>query len=198
MNFLAHLYLSGNSDELKIGNFIGDYVKGRKYQDYPIMVQQGILIHRQIDSFIDAHPDIKPGKLRLRKKYGRYAGIVTDIFCDHFLAKEWNKYSQQELNSFIKKVHSLLINHHRILPAKVKSFLPYLVVNKRLLSYATISGVKKTLHSMSKYSTLPAASDFAIEILKTYYHDYLTEFHVFFPKIIRFLQEKYEIQGIGE
>ena len=28
MNFLAHLYLSGEDEELLIGNFIADYVKG--------------------------------------------------------------------------------------------------------------------------------------------------------------------------
>ena len=56
MNFLAHIYLSGEGDELlSIGNFIADTVRGKEYLQYPEAMPRGILLHRRIDTFTDAH-----------------------------------------------------------------------------------------------------------------------------------------------
>jgi len=35
MNFLAHIYLSGEDDFVKIGNFMADSIRGSQYLDYP-------------------------------------------------------------------------------------------------------------------------------------------------------------------
>ncbi|MDD3273470.1 MAG: DUF479 domain-containing protein, partial [Bacteroidales bacterium] len=56
MNYLAHIYLSGSNRQLQVGNFIGDFVKGRKHENYPKGIQKGILLHREIDRFTDCHP----------------------------------------------------------------------------------------------------------------------------------------------
>ena len=89
MNFLAHIYLSGDDPELKIGNFIADAVKGKKYTTYPQKIQEGIILHRKIDSFTDAHPIVKKSASRLFSKYGHYNSVIVDILYDHFLAKNW-------------------------------------------------------------------------------------------------------------
>ena len=92
MNFLAHIYLSGDSRELLIGNFIGDYVKGKDYEKYPPAIQDGILLHRKIDWFTDDHSITKKAKKLVRGQYGLYAGIVIDIFYDHYLSANWDQY----------------------------------------------------------------------------------------------------------
>ena len=51
MNFLAHIFLSGNDEEVMIGNFIADAVKGRDYLGYSDGIVKGILLHRRIDAF---------------------------------------------------------------------------------------------------------------------------------------------------
>ena len=79
MNYLAHIYLSGESDEIIVGNFIGDFVKGNKYQKYPEKVAFGIQMHRSIDMFTDQHPDVREFVNILKPGYGRYAGIVADV-----------------------------------------------------------------------------------------------------------------------
>jgi len=92
MNYLAHLYLSGPSEEIKVGNFIGDYVKGNNYNRYSQKIQKGILMHRQIDSFMDNHPITRQSASIFKTRYKRYSSVVIDIIYDHFLATSWNNY----------------------------------------------------------------------------------------------------------
>ena len=96
MNYLAHIYLSGESDDIILGNFIGDYVKGNKHQNFPEQVAYGILLHRAIDSSTDRHPLVRECIELIRPGYGRYSGIVADVFFDHFLAANWNDYCSTE------------------------------------------------------------------------------------------------------
>ena len=88
MNYLAHLYLSGDSEQLLVGNFIGDYVKGNKYRSYSDEIAKGILLHRYIDSFTDQHIKHRAAKLYFKEEFGHYSGIIIDFIYDHFLAKK--------------------------------------------------------------------------------------------------------------
>ena len=67
MNYLAHIYLSGNNDFITIGNFIADGIRGNRYKKYPKEIQIGILLHREIDTFTDAHPIVRQSTKRLHK-----------------------------------------------------------------------------------------------------------------------------------
>lgn len=81
MNFLAHLYLSGDDPDIRIGNFIGDFVKGRNPEgQFPARVALGIQAHRLIDQFTDAHPLVRSSKDRIRAKYRHYSGVIVDIY----------------------------------------------------------------------------------------------------------------------
>ena len=94
MNFLSHLYLAGNSEGLIIGNFIADSVKGSAYNNFSKEIQQGLILHRKIDSFTDSHPVVEQSKQRLRAKYKKYSSVIVDIYYDHYLAINWKKYSE--------------------------------------------------------------------------------------------------------
>ena len=165
MNYLAHLYLSGDDEKTLVGNFIGDYVKSKKFENYPEKIQKGILLHRQIDSFTDSHPKFREAKELFRPEYGLYSGIMVDFFYDHFLAVNWNKYSTVTLRSFSKRTHAILLSNFMNLPARVQGFLPFLIQNRRLESYATVDGIIQSIEIMSKYSSLPDKSDFARNVL---------------------------------
>ena len=65
MNFLAHLYLSGNDENIMIGNFIGDHVKGNNFLKYDESIIFGIKLHRMIDAFTDSHPLVEESKKHL-------------------------------------------------------------------------------------------------------------------------------------
>ena len=108
MNYLAHIYLSGDDEEIIIGNFIGDFVKGHHFNEYTQMMRKGIILHRYIDSFTDTHAIVRRSKARLSEQYHKYSGIIIDILYDHFLVKNWSNYCAAPLDEFIKKLTPVL------------------------------------------------------------------------------------------
>ncbi|MDO9260577.1 MAG: ACP phosphodiesterase, partial [Flavobacteriaceae bacterium] len=108
MNFLAHLYLSGNNPNLIVGNFMADAIKGNAYLQFDDEIQQGIILHRAIDTFTDQHPIVKQSKRRLNVRYNHFNGIIIDIFYDHFLAKNWSQFSQIPLELYCSEVYKIL------------------------------------------------------------------------------------------
>ena len=194
MNFLAHLYLSGTNNQLKVGNFIGDWVKGRNLSAFPEAVQKGIMLHRHIDSFTDSHPIVKQSTDKLRADCGKYAGIIVDIFYDHFLAVNWDQHSSKSLSTFARNSYVLLLANYRILPLAVKGFIFKMILSNRLETYQTIDGIRKVLELMSKYTSLPDHSKIAIEILENEYNSFQNEFDEFFVEIKKFVENERGVQ----
>jgi acyl carrier protein phosphodiesterase len=193
MNFLAHLYLSGESEGIKTGNFIGDYVKGRKFEDYPGDIRKGILLHRSIDNFTDNHNLFQEARKYFYPEYGRYSGIVGDVVFDHLLAKQWNRFSGHPLRDFARNAHAILLSHYLRLPFRVQQFLPIMIQHKRLESYATTEGLEKALRIMANYTSLPALSLKAIEVLEKNLDPINELFIRFMEEIICFVEEEHQI-----
>ncbi|MFV0553859.1 MAG: ACP phosphodiesterase [Mangrovibacterium sp.] len=166
MNVLAHLYLSGESEDCMLGNFIGDFVKGKDYQDYPQEVQRGIFMHRAIDSFTDLHPLVLEVKGFFRNPYRKYAGVVVDIVFDYFLIKNWQSYSDLTLRNYTQLAHAALLARVRMLPKGAKGMLINFIRNKRILRYASLEGIEDTLLTMSKFTSLPNYASDAVRIIK--------------------------------
>ena len=190
MNFLAHLYLSYNNDQLLIGNFIADAVKGKKYNEYPSEIKTGILLHREIDTFTDNHLTVRQSKRRLHERYNHYKGVIIDILYDHYLAKNWNNYSETPLEIYAKNVYHLLTKNNATLPPRVQNMLPYMIENNRLVSYATIEGVGTILNGMNRRTKGISQMDKAVEDLVENYEDLEQDFTTFFDDLINFTQQK--------
>ena len=190
MNFLAHILLSGNNKEIQIGNFIGDIVKGNKYNNYPSKIKEGILLHRKIDDYTDNHKLVKQSTERLKPKYARYSAVVTDIFYDYFLIKNWEKYSDISLDVFIKQFHINVLHHYLVIPAKARIIVVSIIANRWFHRYKTKEGIKEALDKMAKYRNIPDESDFAISVLSEYENEFNDEFNAFFKEINLFLDNK--------
>ena len=191
MNYLAHLFLSGDDEQIMVGNFIGDYVKGSDWGKYPDKIRTGILMHRQIDTFTDAHHNFREAKVLFRPEFGLYSGIIVDFLYDHFLAANWNYYSDLTLRTFAKQSHAVLLKNFMLLPVRVQGFLPFLIQNRRLESYATSSGIIQALKIMSNYTSLPAKSEFVLRTIQDNYDFFNENFRIFMNDIIRFITEKH-------
>lgn len=193
MNFLAHIYLSGESEQVLVGNFIGDAVKGRNYENFPKLVQKGISLHRFIDSFTDTHPFVQRSKFLLNSNYHKYSGVIVDIFYDHFLARSWDSFSDIPLREFIYNTYEILIRNSALFPKRVKRFFPYFVLNNWLETYTCVSGIESVLQRMSKRTSLPDYTDFAIETLLKEYSSFEEHFLEFFPELIIEVRDNYNI-----
>ncbi|HZW77147.1 MAG TPA: ACP phosphodiesterase [Flavobacteriaceae bacterium] len=183
MNFLAHIYLSGDDEDLIIGNFIADAIKGKKYQNYPPKIQRGILLHREIDTFTDSHPVVHKSTAKLHANYSHYSGVIVDVLYDHFLAKNWNQYHPEPLEEFIQKFYSLLRKRLPTLPARIQRLTPYMIADNWLLSYATVEGIGRILAQMNVRTNGVANMDLAVNELKEYYDEFQKEFTVFFAEL---------------
>ena len=184
MNFLAHVYLSGDNDLIKIGNFMADGIHGKHFDTFPIAIQKGIILHRSIDTFTDAHPIFRQSTKRLHANYHHYSGIIVDIFYDHFLAKNWSNYSDERLEDYSERFYQSLRDNYDDLTPKTQKMMPYLIEHNWLLSYQTIEGIESVLTKMDTRMKLDSNMRFSVAELKTYYSDFESEFTAFFATLI--------------
>jgi acyl carrier protein phosphodiesterase len=180
MNFLAHLYLSKHNEELMIGNFIADAVKGKNFEGYTPGVIQGIKMHREIDAFTDKHHITKISAARLMPRYKKYAVVIVDIFYDHFLSANWSNYHDEGLDYFANNVYALMHQNIDCLPPKSQYLLPYMTKHNWLLNYSKIEGIQRTLTGMASRTSFVSNMQFATEELELHYQDFDQEFKLFF------------------
>ncbi|WP_266205646.1 acyl carrier protein phosphodiesterase [Pontibacter kalidii] len=187
MNYLAHIYLSGTDDELLIGNFMADAVKGRQAERYAPGIAKGIRLHRLIDTYTDTHPVVAETKARLRPKYRKYAPVVADMYFDHFLARNFSNYASEPLPDFVQRAYSLIEQHHHVLPPRVQNLFGYMQRQNWLESYAEVEGIAQALQGMSRRTTFASGMETAAEELVEQYALYLADFRLFFPELERYV-----------
>lgn len=190
MNFLAHIYLSGDNDLIKIGNFMADGIRGKHYLNYPPDVQKGIVLHRAIDTFTDAHPIFRQSTKKLHARYHHYAGVIVDVFYDHFLAKNWYNYSDEYLEYYVTAFYQSLSDNESILSEKTLGLMPYMKKQNWLLSYQTIEGIENILTQMDSRTKNQSKMRFATEELKEFYAEFEQEFTMFFEELRAHAQQK--------
>ncbi len=190
MNFLAHLYLSGNHPQVMIGNFIGDFVKGKNLRDrFAPQIAAGIELHREIDFFTDQHLVVAQSKNRLRPKYRHYSGVIVDVFYDHLLARHWDKYHSTLLPDFADETYDLIQKNSNTLPDQVKMMMPYMIKGNWLANYAKLDGIHRALTGMSRRTPYESKMDEAVFDLKSSYDDFEKEFFEFFPELQTFASQ---------
>jgi len=191
MNFLAHIYLSFGDDEITLGNFMADSIRANKYKHLPKLVQKGIFLHREIDTFTDTHPIPKKSSKKLHKNYGHYSRVIVDIYYDHFLAKNWKTYSEEPLAVFVDRFYDLLEDNYVILPDGVKRMMPYMISDNWLLNYANLDGIGKVLNGMNRRTKNKSKMNFAILDLEEHYDAFESEFTAFFEELVVFSKKKF-------
>lgn len=190
MNFLGHLFLSGDEPLVTVGNFMADAVKGRDLSRFDPEVERGIRLHRAIDSLTDAHPMHRAGRERVRDHAGRYAGVVMDLFYDHLLASEWERWHPEPLPEYTQRMYELLERHEAILPDRTRRMLPFMMKGDWLVSYARIEGLGDALAGLSRRASEGSAMRGAEQVLVDHLERYKAEFEVFLPQIQQQLQNR--------
>jgi len=188
MNFLAHLYLSGNQSEIIIGNFIADHVKGNKADLFSSGIRAGIGLHRAIDLFTDTHPAVRAAVNRLRPGYRKYAGVIVDMYFDHFLANGWKNWSDEPLKLFTSRMYEILMGSFQVLPTRTMHMLPYMVEHDWLYNYGNFEGLHLALSGMSRRTPFQSNMETAAEKLREDYAFYQESFNVFFPEMVNYAE----------
>lgn len=189
MNYLAHLYLSFGNDEVLVGNFIADKVKGRQVLDYPPGIQKGIVLHRRIDSFTDNHPIAGRSKARIRARYGKFSGIVVDMYYDHFLSVKWEEFSAVPFLQFTRNSYKTLFRYYFIMPPRLKRILPWMAAGNWLFSYRKVENIGLALEGMTSRINVDSGIENGATELKLYYEELRQDFEEFFPLLVAYAQE---------
>ena len=191
MNYLAHIFLSGKNSQLQVGNFIGDFVKGSQYNEYPMQIRRGILLHRKIDGFTDNHLVVRETVAFLRPTFGRYSAIIVDMYFDYFLALDFHIYSpDKSLRRFSLQFYFTVLINYRHLPKRVKGFIFHFVFTNRLSKYSKLDGLKASLEIMANYKISALKPDEIIGFLIENHIELEKQFHLFFPDLMEYVKNE--------
>ena len=188
MNYLAHLYLSDGDPESLVGSLMGDFVKGRVDPDLSPAMRWAVLVHRRVDSFTDAHAVFRRSKRRVRPEFQRFAGILVDLYYDHFLARQWTRYSAIPLEDFAQGVYRILQQRQHSFPASMQRSISYMVANQSLQSYQELQGVERALKGIEGRLKRPSRLGEAVVDLQHHHQALADDFATFFPDLIRFVE----------
>lgn len=191
MNFLAHLYLADDSPEAWVGSVMPDLVRAKQIAvDLPPATLSAVAQHRRVDAFTDMHPIFARSKSRLFDRHGRYTGILIDIFYDHFLAADWERYHDEPLPDFVRGVHDAFRSHAALMPSVMHYPIDRMLEQDWLGSYATVEGIRLALERLSlrlsrrfeREVNLAAAVPDMLECRA----ELAGDFRLFFPELIAY------------
>lgn len=154
MNYLAHLFLSGNDPEIIIGNMMEDFISGniehpRNSFLTPVM-KTGVKLHREIDTLMDTHSLIKDCKSLFYEKFGKYSPIITDVLCDHFIVTHWEELRQEPFDEFRTRVYSSLLVHRELQPAAMLRMVDSMIEHDWLKNYGEIWGLERAFINLNR------------------------------------------------
>lgn len=191
MNWLAHLYLSDANAQFRVGNLLPDLTSASRLVGLPEAYQQGIRRHRQIDVFTDSHPRVKSCISRFPKPYRRYGGILTDVYFDHFLARDWAHYSTVPLRRFLDDFYRDLESCLPEIPAPAAGVLDRMREQDWLGSYHRIAGIGEILERISRRLRRPFNLSDSLPFFEEHESRFQQDFHTFFPQLMRHVQDPF-------
>jgi len=191
MNWLAHLYLSEPNPQFRVGNLLPDLTSPSQLADLREPFQQGIRRHRQIDVFTDAHPRVKSCISRFPKPYRRYGGILTDVYFDHFLARDWAQYSTVPRRRFLDDFYRDLESCLPEIPAHAAGVLDRMREQDWLGSYHRIAGIGDILERISRRLRRPFDLSRSLAIFEEHESRFQQDFQTFFPELMRHVQDPF-------
>jgi len=195
MNYLAHIYLSDNSEENMLGNFLGDFVNKSLENNFEYSIRNGIFMHKKLDTFTDSHPDFLKSRNKISIPNRRLAGVLIDIFYDHFLAKNWSDYSSISLEDYADNFYNILKKFSNCLPDKLVKRMPIMIDENWLVSSREISGIERSLERISRrFSNTKHPLVNPLDDLINNYEEFESEFTSFYIDAIEYAQKLRYVQ----
>jgi acyl carrier protein phosphodiesterase len=187
VNHLAHLLLAPREPMVRLGNLLGDFVRGHDVASLPAPVRAGIEQHRAIDRFTDAHAMFRRSRARVSAPLRRFSGVLVDVFYDHFVARDWARLGEPlPLRAFTAEVYGLLRAHAALLPERLRTALPPMIARDWLAACGDLDGVAAVLHRLSLRLRRPVALAAGAEDLRRHRAAFAADFAAFWPDVAAF------------
>lgn len=195
MNFLAHAYLSFHEPDILAGNMMADFVRGKQMLSFSPAVQEGIRLHRAIDTFTDCHPETRRASGYLRKACGRYSGVFLDVIYDHFLATDPRYFTPDTLKSFSEQTYQTLTRFEAVFPPRFKQVFHYMQTQDWLTGYRETEKVGFAFSGIYRRASYLSESDQALRALHEHYEALRGCSRAFVPEVIGFARKSLEAAG---
>lgn len=190
MNHLAHALLAGDDEALRLGGMLGDFVRGRPDPAvWSARVIAGMRLHRAIDVYTDAHPEVRAAKAQLPPPYRRYAGILLDMWFDHCLARDFSRWSKQPLSAYSEALRLLLWRRDTLLTPELRRFRTYMDANQLPAGYADRAVLGRALVGIGQRLSRANPLDSALSVLVAHEDELQQRFEAFFPQVQEFARE---------
>jgi len=155
---------------------------------FPPRVIAGIRLHRAIDVYTDAHPEVLAAKALLPSPYRRYAGILLDMWFDRCLARDFPRWSAQPLPEFSAALRALLWRQDALLPPALRRFRGYMEAHGLPAGYADDAVLDEALGGIGQRLSRLNPLDSALPVLLEREAELHGRFEAFFPEVRGFAQ----------
>jgi len=197
VNYLAHVLLARPTPEARLGALLGDFAQGLDPRTLPGEAREALLEHRAIDAFVDAHPSQRAGRARFAPPYRRFAGILLDVFHDHFLVRHWERLASEPLEELCASLYGALERHQPLLPPRLRAIAPRMAAEDWLAGYGDLDNVARALGGIARRLRRPTPIASGIEELLARYGELETEFLALFPQVFAFVHTRRDSAAEG-
>jgi acyl carrier protein phosphodiesterase len=196
LNWLAHVLLSEPDVEFRLGSLLADIVKGPDRVGMRPLFLAGMQQHQVIDAFTDTDEIVRRsrGRVGMPGEYRLVRGIVIDVFYDHLLALDWDRYSAQPLDEFTARFYADVKAHPFPLPTAAQVAVDRMLEHDALGSYRTLEGVEGALRRVSVRLQARTGKEFhldrALPELVAHLEELRADFAEFFPGLRAHLAQR--------
>ncbi|WP_415328914.1 ACP phosphodiesterase [Chryseobacterium sp. MMS23-Vi53] len=134
MNYLAHSFLTFTDGQI-VGQFLEDFIRNKDRFSFPKDIQDGITLHRAIDTFTDSHPAIHEAKKVFAPLVRLYAGAFVDVSMDYFVANDLSLNSLAQWKAHSLHVYKVLNENYQYLPENFRIMLEKMEEGDWLFNY---------------------------------------------------------------
>ena len=174
MNFLGHSLISLEIDEntnkeTLYGNFTGDFYKGLVEKiELSENLKEGIILHRIIDKTSDRKENLL--NELLTEKFGIFKGIVSDMFIDHFLSKNFYNLFNKNINNIERKILDKVEENKNIFPKDFEKTFDWLNHRNVMVNYKELDFLERAFQGLAKNVRRGEILNFAVSELKKNYN----------------------------
>lgn len=147
MNYLAHSFLTF-TDEQIVGQFLEDFIRNKDRFSFPQEIQDGITLHRAIDTFTDSHPALQEAKKVFSPLVRLYSGAFVDVSMDYFVANDLTLHSLKGWKEHSLRVYRVLNENEKWLPENFKKMLVKMEHDDWLYNYREDWGIKFSIQNV--------------------------------------------------
>jgi acyl carrier protein phosphodiesterase len=192
MEIIVNAFFSSQNAETMVGSFLGSGYINNHHNKFTPTIEGGQLISHYIDEFISKHPVCQKSIDLLSPKARKYGSTILRLYYDHFLAKNWEKYSPQPYEVFCEEILSVMKTQNDLFPYKPKRVVNRIIKKKGILQLRTINGLNQYIQDMTRYNSYNSTICEAVGDLVKNYDSFNRDFQEIFPEMEKEIAYKTE------